>query len=917
MAIAIGQHLGSYEITALLGKGGMGEVYRARDTKLKRDVAIKCLPEEFARDSDRVSRFQREAEVLASLNHPNIAAIYDLEGAGDSRFLVLELVEGDTLAECIQRGPIPVEEALQIAHGICEALEAAHEKGIVHRDLKPANVKITPDGKVKVLDFGLAKALEAPLQVASNSPTLLTAAATNAGIILGTAGYMSPEQARGHGADQRSDNFSFGCVLFEMLTGRQTFQGETVTDIIASVVKSDPDFRALPAKLHPKAEELIRRCLAKNRKDRYHAIADVRVELETIMADPLGLLVKGERVYAPRPLWKRAIPVLVAAILAGTVVGIAVWNARPSIAPPTITRFLFTLPEGQQFLDDNPLVPAPFLQLLAISPDGTQMVYVANRRLYLRSFSELAARPIAGTEVTQGALGYPVFSPDSRSIAFWSGDVQAGAVKRIGLTGGVAVTICQANYPFGMSWSNEGIVFGQGDGIKRVSANGGQPELLLSVKGSRLSDPQVLPGGEAVLYSTVGVSTVRAALGGTTPNTLDKAQIVVQSLRSGERKPLIEGSSGRYLPTGHLTYARGGTLWAVPFDLKRREVTGGPVPVVEGVKRALGALAYFSVSDTGSLIYIPGPLSTSLGQSTLVLVDRNGGVEPLKLRPAAYQFPRISPDGKRVALGIDDGNDANIWIYELSGANSMRQLTFGSKNRFPIWSADSERIAFQSDREGDFGIFWQRVDGTGTAERLTKPDAGTEHAPESWSPDGSRFLFSVSKGSNLSLWTFSLPDKKAAAFGDVQATFLIAATFSPNGRWVAYSPGSSPSDRSVFVQPFPATGAKYRILGGIYPLWSPDGRELFFRSPQAPIQVVRVTLRPSFEFGNPETVPAGAELPFTPLPFPERQYDITPDGKRFIGVVPAGESQGGTAGARQIQVVLNWFRELQERVPVK
>jgi serine/threonine-protein kinase len=916
MALIIGTQLGFHEITALLGRGGMGEVYRARDLKLKREVAIKILPEEFARDADRVSRFQREAEVLASLNHPNVAAIYDLQEAGDTRFLVLELVEGETLAERIQRGPIPVEQALSIAKQICEALEAAHEKGIVHRDLKPANVKITPDGKVKVLDFGLAKALEgAPLQVASNSPTLLTAAATNAGVILGTAGYMSPEQARGHAADQRSDNFSFGCVLFEMLTGRQTFQGETVTDIIASVVKSDPDFGALPAKLHPKAEELIRRCLAKNRKDRYHAIADVRVELEAIMADPLGLLVKGERVYAARPLWKRAIPVLVAAILAGTVAGIAVWNARPSIAPPTITRFLFALPDGQQFLDNNSL-PAPFLQLLAISPDGMQMAYVANRRLYLRSFSELAARPIAGTEVTQGVLGYPVFSPDSRSIAFWSGDLQAGAVKRIGLTGGVAVTICPAHYPFGMSWSNEGIVFGQVDGIKRVSANGGQPELLLGVKGSRLEDPQVLPGGDAVLYTTVD-AIARAASGGNASDSLDKAQIVVQSLRSGERKTLIEGSSGRYLPTGHLTYARGGTLWAVPFDLKRRELTGGPVPLVEGVKRSLGSPVYFSVSDTGSLIYIPGPFSTSLGQSTLVLVDRNGGGEPLKLRPDAYQFPRISPDGKRVAVGIDDGNNANIWIYELSGANSMRQLTFGSKNRFPIWSADSERIAFQSDREGDSGIFWQRVDGTGTAERLTKPDEGTEHAPESWSPDGRQFLFSVSKGSNLSLWTFSLPDKKAAAFGDVQAIFLIAAAFSPNGRWVAYSPGSSPSDRSVFVQPFPATGAIYRVAGGIYPLWSPDGRELFFLSSQTPLQVARVTLEPSFESGNPQPVPAGAGLPFAPIPFRERQYDITPDGKRFIGVVPAGESPGGTAGASQIQVVLNWLEELKQRVPAR
>jgi serine/threonine-protein kinase len=392
-------------------------------------------------------------------------------------------------------------------------------------------------------------------------------------------------------------------------------------------------------------------------------------------------------------------------------------------------------------------------------------------------------------------------------------------------------------------------------------------------------------------------------------------EIVVESLRSGERKTLVEGSAGRYVPSGHLVFTRGGTLFAVPFDPTRAEVTGGPVPAIEGVRRSVGPEAYFSVSDTGSLIYIPGPVSTSSPQTRLVLIDQNGGAEPLKLRPGSYGFPRVSPAGNRVAVGTDDGKDANIWVYELSGASSMRQLTFGGKNRFPIWSADGQRIAFQSDREGDLGIFWQRADGTGTTERLTKPDQGTAHLPESWSPDGSRFLFSVINGSNLSLWTFSLQDRKAVAFGEVHSTFLIAATFSPDGRWVAYSPGTSPSDRSVLVQPFPVTGARYRISSGAWPVWSPDGRGLFY-AVQGQLHYARVTLQPAVEFGNPEPVLAAAGLGIPRFAVPARHYDITPDGM-IIGVVPAEDGQSGPAGAAQIQVVLNWHEELKRLVPTR
>jgi eukaryotic-like serine/threonine-protein kinase len=389
MAIAIGQQLGSYEITALLGKGGMGEVYRARDTKLKRDVAIKILPDEFSRDADRVSRFQREAEVLASLNHPNIAAIYDLQELNNTRLLVLELVEGETLADRIARGPIPVDEVLNVAKNICEALEAAHERGIVHRDLKPANVKITPDGRVKVLDFGLAKAMDnAPVNAdLSNSPTL-TMTATNAGVILGTAAYMSPEQANGLSVNARSDVFSFGSVLYEMLTRRQPFQGRTISEIIASVLVREPDWTLMPPNLNPRIHELIRRCLEKDAKNRWQAIGDVRVDLERLLADPSVWILSPQSALKPRPLWKRAISVVMTAIVVGVVVGLTVWKLKPS-PPGPVMRFSLTVPEDQVITTAN-------RHSLAISPDGSRLIYVANRQLFVRSMSEIEARPLPG-----------------------------------------------------------------------------------------------------------------------------------------------------------------------------------------------------------------------------------------------------------------------------------------------------------------------------------------------------------------------------------------------------------------------------------------------------------------------------------------------------------------------------------------
>jgi serine/threonine protein kinase/Tol biopolymer transport system component len=903
--LTAGTRLGSFEITGSLGAGGMGEVYRARDTKLGRAVAIKVILDEFASDEERVGRFEREAKMLAALNHPRIASLFGMEHVDGQHFLVMELVEGETLADRLRRGPMQVEDALPIAAQIAEGLEAAHDKGVVHRDLKPANVKITPDGQVKVLDFGLAKVMENEPASANavNSPTL-SMMATQAGLILGTAAYMSPEQAKGFPADHRSDVFAFGTVLFEMLTGRQPFQGDTAPDVLASVLVREPDLESLPPRLNPRLHELLRRCLEKAPKRRWQAIGDVRAEIETIAADPHGESVIAHAGAPPQPLWRRAIPIVATAIIASGLTGLGVWTAKRSPSLPVV-RFTLTLPEGQQFTNIG-------RQLLAISPDGTQIVYVANQRLYLRPISALEAQPISGAEAEGGVLS-PAFSPDGQFIAFWSAADQT--LKRIAVNGGAAVTICLLGRPFGVRWDRDGIVAGQGGkGILRVSANGGKPELLVSVKpGEFPYGPQLLPDGQTVLFT---LST------GTGPEKWDKAQVVAQSLKTGERHVIIDGGSdARYLPTGHLVYAQGGVLFATPFDPGRLSTGGTPIPIVEGVRRGEGGqtgVAHFAVANTGSLVYVPGPVSSTSTPGDLALIDRSGGVEKLKAPSGAYETPRVSPDGKRVALGIEDGKRANIWIYDLLSASSIRQLTFGGRNRFPVWTADSQRIAFQSDREGDPGIFWQRADGTDTARRLTTPDRGVSHIPESWSRTQDRFLFGASTDTSFSGWTFSVPDKKVEPFIQGRSVFPFNAVFSPDGRWVAYAMYESsiavdnPSGNTgIFVEPFPSTGAKYRISSrGLQPLWSPDGKQLFYSA--GSLFVVTVTTARGFEFSSPVQMPRRFQLSG---PSSARAYDIMPDGQRLLGIVPSGQGQAGVSA--QIQVVLNWFEELKRQVPTK
>jgi serine/threonine-protein kinase len=896
VALTIGTRLGPYEILGALGAGGMGEVYRARDTKLERDVAIKVLPDVFVADPERVARFQREAKTLASLNHPHIGGIYGLEDTAGVHALVLELVDGPTLADRIARGAIPIDEALPIAKQIAEALEAAHEAGIIHRDLKPANIKLRPDGTVKVLDFGLAKAIE-PISAASvsvtASPTITTPAMmTGVGMILGTAAYMSPEQAKGRPADKRADIWAFGCVLYEMLRGARAFEGEDVSDTLATILKGEPSWEALPATTPPNVRAIAEGCL---KKDRQQRIGDISTVLFLLNQPSLGSGAQHATAAAPgHPLWKRLLPLAATAVAIAGIAGAAAWRMWPVAPRLPITRFTIPLPEGQTFTNTG-------RQVVSISPDGARIVYRTTGGLLVRSLADLEARVIPGTD--SNAITNPVFSPDGQSIAFF----ESGSIKRIAVTGGAPVTICPAENPSGMTWERDEILFGQvSKGIMRVSAFGGTPEVLVSVKGDeRAHGPQTLPGGQGILFTLAT---------GSGPSMWETSQIVVQSLKSGERKTLVSGGSdARYLPTGHLVYASGGVLFAVSFDDRRLATAGGPLPVIEGVSRATGAntgTAQFSVAGNGTLVFVPGPVSTAASQQDVAFRDRQGAVQPLKLPPAPYEHPRVSPDGTRLAVGTDDGKEAIVWIYDLSGASSRRQLTFGGRNQYPIWSADGQRVTFSSNREGDVGLFWQRADGAGAAERLTKAEPRAAHIPQTWTPDGKTLLFTVKAGAKSSLWTFSTASRQALPYGSIEANLpiTVTASLSRDGHWLTYGNTGS------FVEPFPATGAKYRVSGFIHPFWSPDTTELF-AIPRGSFATTAITTKPSFGFGLPIESPTGGLLERGPTN--ERNTDITPDGRRFVGVVATDQGQLATLASPRIQVVEHWFEELKARVPTR
>ncbi len=896
MPLHPGTRLGPYAIAAQIGEGGMGEVYQATDTNLARQVAIKVLPASVAADPERFARFDREAKTLAALNHPNIAQIHGLEKSAGTIALVMELVEGPTLADRIAQGAIPVDEALPIAKQIAEALEAAHEQGIIHRDLKPANIKVRADGTVKVLDFGLAKALEPASalgasagQTLSQAPTITTPAMTMAGMILGTAAYMSPEQARGKPLDKRADIWAFGCVLYEMLAGKRAFAGEDVTDTLAAVVRSEPSWDALPDAVSPTLRVYLRRCLHKDSKQRVGDIRDMRLALEG--AFETGVSRAGESLAAPQPVWRRALPLALAAALGAVTVGFLTWNPLPQDAP-VVTRFTYDLPDGTPFRIAGQTI-------MAFSADGRHFVYntQAGGGLYLRTMGELEARLILGT---QEFLTSPFFSPDGESVGY----VQGGELKRIAISGGAPVIICAATNPSGISWAlDDTILFGQSDGSLRVSANGGTPALAIpATEGEQMDGPQLLPDGESVLFSvTTATGTTR----------WDQAQIVVQSLATGERTVVLSGGSdARYVPTGHLVYALRDALFAVAFDADRLEVQGRPVSVVEGVRRSTAgntATANYGVSDQGTLVYAAGA-SILTAPRTLVWVDRQGREEAIPAPARPYVYLHLSPDGTKIALDIRD-QENDIWVWDVT-RTFLTRLTFDpGLDRRPVWTPDGQRIAFSSQREGVPNLFWQAADGTGAVERLK--ESANNQFPTSFSPDGARLVVGDT-ANDIAILTLA---------GERQTAPLIQTTFSerngeisPDGRWLAYESTES-GEEEIYVRPFPDVDAgKWQVStgGGSRPLWAQSGEELFYLAPDGAVMRLSAEGAATFRPGLPTQLFQGpyfasvAEYAF-------RTYDVSPDGQRFL-MIKEGATEGRTRAG--FTVVQNWFEELKRLAPV-
>jgi len=892
MPLTPGTRIGSYEITGPLGAGGMGEVYRAADRKLGRDVAIKILPEEFAQQPDRLARFEREARVLASLNHPNIAAIYGLEDAGAVRGLVLELVEGQTLAELIQPGPLPVDRAMGFALQIAEALEAAHEKGVVHRDLKPANVKVTPEGTVKVLDFGLAKAFADDFGThpaeASMSPTL-TVAATQAGIIIGTAAYMSPEQAAGQTADRRADIWSFGVVVLEMLVGRRTFGGETVSHVLASVLKDEPEWDKLPPDLPPRLREMLHACLRKKVRRRLQSIGDARVLLEEYLADPASFAPPIAPVVAAAAAPVRRVPPLpwvVAGLLAAGLTGAlyALWGSTPPANPTT--RLSIACPTGAT-------VFGGYGSSLVLSPDGSRLAYVLEqddgRGLYTQGLDQWKPTQL----VPDGQDPYqPFFSPDGE----WVGFVTRTELKKVPVHGGSPLTLCAVDRSRGADWAPDGSIVlapAQRSALVRVPAAGGEPVPLTVLdelkKETTHRWPQVLPGGEAILFTS-----------SSDDRDFDQASLELFLLKTKERRVLQKGGSyARYVPSGHIVYVNKGTLFAFPFDLGSLTATGSPAPVLEGVSAdSEEGGAQFDLSEDGTLVYVEGD-SGALG-TTVVWVDSKGEATPLWDAPQVYGEPALSPDGKRLAIQITKEGDIDIWIYDLDRSVPMR-LTFDKgTDSHPAWSPDGETIYYTSDRGGVRGLYRRPADGSGEAELILKREK--VEWVSSISPDGKVLTFVE----DTDTWLLPLGGGEPVPFL-VGPAIEAGAEFSPDGRWIAYNSNES-GPFQVYVRPASGARGKWQIStdGAAYPHWSGDGRTIYYRSFSGAVFKAGVDASGAgFRASRQERMFDG---PYQWTGDGTDRFTVTPDGERFVML--KRRNVGGTDHAH-IRVVHNWFEDLR------
>jgi Tol biopolymer transport system component len=892
MALASGTRLGSYEVVAQIGAGGMGEVYRAHDTKLARDVAIKVLPEAFAHDAERLSRFQREAKMLASLNHPNIATIHGLEQSGGTSYLVMELVPGETLQERVKReGPVPVEEALGIAKQIAEALEAAHEKGIIHRDLKPANVKVTPEGKVKVLDFGLAKAFagEASAEDIGNSPTL-SQAATMQGVILGTAAYMSPEQARGRAVDKRTDIWAFGCVLYELLTGNPAFHGEDVTEILAGVVKSEPAWTLLPANISPSIRVLLQRCLRKDRRQRTPDAATIRIEIEDAIAAP-----KDSGATQAAPASARNLLLAIGALAAATtiVAAVALWGWWRSTRP--VERALVRLDVD---LGPDVSLDAPRGADTILSPDGTRIVYVSQGRLFTRRLDQPNATELAGT---QGAYA-PFYSPDGQWIAFFA----QGKLKKVSVEGGAAIALCDTATGVGGSWGEDGNIIAAlnnfSNGLSRIPSTGGPPVPVTELHSGELTHrwPQILPGGKAVLFTA-----------STTASGFDGANIEVMSLADHRRKTLVRGGTfGRYLPSGHLIYVNRGTLFAVPFDVDRLEVFGTPSPVLDRIGYSgITGSAQLDFSQRGTLIYRSA--ETGGGLFTVQWLDGTGKVQPLLDKPGAYGRFSLSPDGQRLAVEVSGESGTDVWSYDWQ-RDTMTRLTFTGDAYDPVWSPDGRYILF---RAAQSGMSATRFDGAGKPQPLT--ESKNIQYPWSFTPDGKRLAFQEQSVGAFHLWTVTLESNgqglragKPEVFLQTQAEERVPS-FSPDGRWLAYSSNESGTFQ-IYVRAFPDKGGKWQISnsGGTYPMWSHNGHELFFETLDNHIMVAAYTVKgDSFVADKPRM---WSEKQLAGLVNNTKNVDLAFDGKRIVALMPI-ETAGVQKAQSHVIFLENFFDEVRRR----
>jgi len=897
MPISAGDKIGPYEILALVGKGGMGEVYRAHDSRLNRDVAIKVSNAQFT------ERFTREARTIASLNHTNICHLYDV----GPNYLVMEYVEGPDL-----RGPLDFEDALPIIQQVIDGIEAAREKNIIHRDLKPANIKITPEGVVKILDFGLAKAMEPPPSddgKAENSPTL-TIGATVAGTILGTAAYMAPEQAKGRAADKRSDIWSFGVIVYEMLTGKRLFQGDSAVEILGGVLNKDPDISAAP----PRAHKLLNWCLEKDRKKRLASISDARRLLVEDRSAP-GAAARSR-------LGK--LPWIAAGVLA-VVAASSSWITWRATRPPELKPLMRL---NVEIAPDTPLARGIAVNgvggnMLALSPDGTRLAVTLRGadgqvRLHTRLLSQSQVTPLPGTENASG----PFFAPAGDWIGFFAD----GKLKKIAVEGGAAVTLCDARVGFGGSWGDDGNIIAalSNTGVlSRVPSGGGAPVPLTKLNSGEVTHrwPQVLPGSQAVVFTSAVEAGARS---------YDDANIEVLSLKTGERKTIQRGGfSARYLAdatdeAGHLIYLQGKTLFAVPFDPGRLAPIGSAAPILEDVSSSSpggGDFAFAGApSGPGSFVYLSGKATQATW--SISWVDRSGKTQPLHAPPGEYSTPRFSPDGKRLAFWISNGTGADIWVKDLDRDTPSRLSFLPGQNRDPVWTPDGKNIVFGSTNPAAPGLYGVRSDGSGEAQRLTEGER--RESPSSFSVDGKRLAI-AQPGNGGSADIFTMPvdvDSGQGALRLGKAELFLGTpfveldpAFSPDGRWLAYESSESGIDE-VYVRPFPGPGGRWQVSpgGGHLPVWTRDGRELLFATPDGHVMAVSYTVTHA---AGGDTFAAGKPRMWTETRLRNMgnvyTYDIAPDGTRLAAIV--ADDAKDEKPLTHLTFLLNFFDELRRRVP--